>query len=158
LYPSGVHGHTSGRSRRSEGISLRHMLSNRGNAGARCAAPPFGNPAASGHGGLVALRPRPQAGCLFVDGEYCIRSSRIVPSGCTAIDPTPLLFNNSHLEILDVLRCYQSLTTDTLAIRHISSNPSRNLARTRPRYSAMSSIADAQEQRSRGLPAVASAE
>ena len=52
-----------------------------------------------------------------MNGGYCIRSIRIVPSGCTAIDPTPLLFNNSHLEILDVLRYYQSLKTDTLAIR-----------------------------------------
>jgi hypothetical protein len=66
--------------------------------------PPFDNPAASGHGGLVALRPRLEAGCLFVDGGYCIRSSRIAPSGCTAIDPTPLLFNNSHLEILSVVK------------------------------------------------------
>jgi hypothetical protein len=124
----------------------------------RVVRPPFDNPAASGHGGLVALRPPFEAGGLFVDGGYRIRSSRIASSGCTAIDPTSLLFNNSHLEILDVLRCYQSLKTDTLAIRHISSNPSRNLARTRPRYSAISSIADAQEQRSRRLPAVASAE
>jgi hypothetical protein len=37
-HPSGVHGHASGRSRRSEGISLRHMLANRCSANACCAA------------------------------------------------------------------------------------------------------------------------
>jgi hypothetical protein len=66
--------------------------------------PPFGNPAASGHGGLWLYVPTSRRVCLFVDGGYCIRSSRIVPSGYTAIASTPVLFNPSHLEILDVLR------------------------------------------------------
>ena len=120
--------------------------------------PPFGNPATSVFGGPWLCVPASRRVCPFVNGGNCTRSSRIAPSGCTAIDPTPLLLNNSHLEILNVLRYYQSLKTDTWAIRHISSNPSRNLARTRPKHSAMSSIADAQEQHSRRLPAAASAE